>query len=94
MAMRGLLFLVWMWASEKRFRRHARRRDALRARAERCGARMAAEVDYREALCRRHQVRGYASRTASGVPAVSSLDGLTMPAGAARPPAPGPAAPG
>ena len=71
MAVRGLLFLARMWASERRFRRHARRRAEHERRAARYGALMAAEIEFRVRLCRRRERPEWSPpRTASGVPAV------------------------
>jgi hypothetical protein len=76
MAARGLLFLVRMWASEWRFRRHARCRAEHERQAARFEQLMAAEVEFRVRLCTRRE-RGkpgwQPSRTASGVPAVPRI---------------------
>ncbi|CAA2161185.1 hypothetical protein MBRA_06345 [Methylobacterium brachiatum] len=73
MAARGLLFLIRMWASERRFRRHARARQHHQIATARHLDGMAAELEYRARLCERRLRRriGYQQpRTASGVPVV------------------------
>lgn len=73
MAARGLLFLARMWASERRFRWHARRRVEHERQAARCGQLMVAENEFRTRLClrrRREESVERPPRTASGVPAV------------------------
>lgn len=55
MMVRGLVFLVRMWASERRFQRHARRRRQHAADATRHLAGMEAEVRLRTWLCQRRE---------------------------------------
>ena len=74
MAARGLLFLVRMWASEWRFRRHTRARQHHQAATARHLDGMAAELEFRAWLCERRAcgASGYQQlRTASGAPAVA-----------------------
>ncbi|WP_342111257.1 hypothetical protein [Methylobacterium sp. SI9] len=76
----GLVFLARMWASERRFRRHAWARQHHQVATARHLDGMAAELEFRARLCERcaSRVPGYRQpRTASGAPAValSSLGG-------------------
>jgi hypothetical protein len=73
MMVRGLVFLVRMWASERRFQRHARRLRHEDATARHIEG-MASEMEFRARLCERRARRGptrRSARTASGVPAVA-----------------------
>lgn len=80
MMVRGLVFLARMWASERRFQRHARRRRHHAAEAARHLAGMEAEVRLRTWLCQRREAAAVADGVSSPSPGRSdvSTDGAIV----------------
>ena len=73
MMMRGLVFLARMWASERRFQRHARRRRHHAAEAARHLAGMEAEVRLRTCLCQQRKAAAVADGVSSPSPSRSDV---------------------
>lgn len=73
MMVRGLVFLARMWASERRFQRHARRRRQHVAEAARHLAGMEAEVRLRTWLCQRREAAAVADGVSSPSPGRSDV---------------------